>query len=98
MSEQTIPKKRTGRTGRPPGTLNKRTQEIARKVAATGLTPLEVMIEAMTLARDAGEIRDAATYANMAAPYIHPKLSSVTATTQMQGSMQITLIDEFRQE
>jgi hypothetical protein len=92
---QTIGQKRKGR---PPGTLNKRTQAIADAVAATGLTPLEVIIEAMNMARNAGEMKDAATYANMAAPYIHPRLSAVTATTQMQGSMQITLIDEFRQE
>ena len=33
--------------GRKPGTLNKRTQAIAAIVAATGKSPLEVMVEAM---------------------------------------------------
>jgi hypothetical protein len=100
--ENRITKKRRGpkpgsppRGGRPKGAATLRTREIADKAAAEGVTPLEVMLEAMRDARDAKNLKDAATYANMAAPYMHPRLSSVTATTQVQGSMQITLIDEF---
>lgn len=46
--------KRAG-AGRKPGALTQRTREIAEKTAATGLTPLEVMVKAM---READERAD----------------------------------------
>lgn len=75
-----------------------RTREIADKAAASGITPLEVMLEAMNEARLLGEMAKAATYANMAAPYIHPRLSAVTSTAQVTGTMQVQLVDEFQDD
>lgn len=63
--------------GRKPGTANTKTREIADKAAAEGITPLEVMLEAMNSFREAGDIEKAAGFAKDAAPYIHAKLSSV---------------------
>lgn len=63
--------------GRKPGSATKKTRDIADKAAATGLTPLEVMLEAMNALREAGDLERAAGVAKDAAPYIHPKLSSV---------------------
>lgn len=61
--------------GRPLGAATKKTREIANAAAASGITPLEYMI---------GVMRDASTdlavrldAAKSAAPYIHPRLSSV---------------------
>lgn len=76
-------KKSTGRggrrpgAGRKPGAVTKKTREIAEKVAESGLTPLEVMIDAMLFLRDAGEREKAASIAKDAAPYVHARLSSV---------------------
>jgi Family of unknown function (DUF5681) len=63
--------------GRPKGSLTKRTREIAEAVLADGVTPLEAMLQAMRTAYDAEDWNNAAKYAAMAAPYIHPKLASI---------------------
>jgi hypothetical protein len=44
-----------------------------------GTTPLEVMLEAMRAAYAEGGAKAAMPYAKEAAPYLHPKLSSVEA-------------------
>lgn len=66
--------KRAG-AGRKKGALTKRTQEVAAQALADGLTPLDYMLQVM---RDPAEDRavrlDAA---KAAAPYVHPRLSSV---------------------
>lgn len=66
--------KRPG-AGRKPGVPNKRTAETQEAVEKSGLTPLEYMLSVM---RDVGqdEQRRLAA-ANMAAPYVHAKLSSI---------------------
>ena len=62
-------------SGRKPGAATKKTREIADAAAAEGLTPLEYMLEVM---RDVGgERRERLAAAIAAAPFIHPKLSSV---------------------
>jgi len=66
--------------GRPAGAANKKTREIADRAAEQGVTPLEVMIEAM---RDAYAKEGAAAafmYAKDAAPYMHAKLASTEMT------------------
>jgi hypothetical protein len=82
-------------SGRKPGEANKRSQEIAAKAQVEGITPLEVMLAAMRAAQEAGNAREAAFYANMAAPYMHARLSSINATAQVQGSMQVRIVSEF---
>ena len=64
--------------GRKPGTKNKNIEAKEAAIAASGLTPLEYMLEIL---RDEGNDKktrmDAAT---SAAPYCHAKLVSTTAT------------------
>lgn len=66
--------KRPG-AGRKAGVPNKRTAEIQQAVEESGLTPLEYMLQVM---RDVGqdEFRRLQA-ANMAAPYVHARLSTV---------------------
>jgi|SRR5690242_13928451 len=69
--------------GRPVGSKNQRTQEIARAAADAGITPIEVMLGAMRELWAVGTPeakRDAAEIAKDAAPYIHPRLASIDQT------------------
>ncbi len=68
--------KRPG-AGRKLGAATKRTRGIADRLAQTGPTPLEVMLEAMQEYYDARDYDRAAYFAEKAAPYLHPRLSSV---------------------
>lgn len=63
--------------GRKPGSTTKKTREIADRAAQLGITPLEVMLEAMNSLRNSGELEKAASIAKDAAPYMHPRLSAV---------------------
>lgn len=69
--------------GRPLGSKNRRTQEIARLAAEAGITPIEVMLGAMRDLWAEGTPaakREAAEIAKDAAPYIHPRLASIDKT------------------
>jgi hypothetical protein len=68
--------KRPG-AGRPKGSATKKTRAIANAAAAEGITPLEVMLEAMRAHHEAGRLDEAAAVAKDAAPYIHPRLASI---------------------
>jgi hypothetical protein len=69
--------KREG-SGRRKGSLNRKTQAIAKDMVASGaLTPLEVMIKAMTIHVKARRWDQAAAIAKDAAPYIHPRLAAM---------------------
>jgi hypothetical protein len=75
--------------GRQKGTPNKRKAECDAKFAeaagqaTTGLSPLEiasmmplpVMLLAMRLELECGQLRSAASIAEKAAPYVHPKMA-----------------------
>ena len=63
--------------GRPKGAASRKTREIANKAMAEGITPLEVMLEAMREQYEAGNKIAAAQLAKDAAPYIHPRLQQV---------------------
>lgn len=64
--------------GRKPGAINKATAEARAKAEATGVMPLDFMLERM---RDAeAPIADRMDMAKAAAPYVHAKLSSIEAT------------------
>lgn len=71
-----------GRTGRKPGSLNLKTRAIATKAAEEGITPLEVMLEAMCHFRGQGNLAEASRIARDAAPYMHPRLASITHGTR----------------
>lgn len=50
---------------------------IAMQALAEGISPLDVMLGAMREAWERGDKKDAALFAEKAAPYVHPKLASV---------------------
>lgn len=62
--------------GRKPGAASRKTRDIADRAVAGGITPLEVMLQAMMSHYNAGNLDEAALKAKDAAPYVHPKLSS----------------------
>ena len=76
--------KRPG-AGRPKGAATQRTREIADRVAAEGVLPLEYMLGVM---RDpAAEPSRRDDMAKAAAPYLHPRLSSTDARIDGQLSL-----------
>jgi hypothetical protein len=60
--------------GRPPGSANKRTRAIADAIAMQGITPLDYLVTVMRSNPGTPEALDAA---KAAAPYMHPRLTSV---------------------
>lgn len=75
--------------GRRAGVPNKRTAELQAEVEASGITPLDFMLKIM---RD--ENADEAKRidcAKAAAPYVHAKLSSVDATVDLEGALNIII-------
>ncbi len=69
------------RGGRKKGIPNRASISRQAKVAAEGVTPLDVMLRAMREHFEAKRFDEAAAFAKDAAPYVHPKL----ATTTLQG-------------
>lgn len=65
--------------GRKPGSVTRKTREIAERAAAEGVTPLEVMLADMRQKLAAGDLHAAAERARDCAPYLHPRLSSISA-------------------
>ena len=84
-----MPRPKTG--GRKRGTPNKKTVELQREIAKTGLTPLEVMVRRMRWHSQQADLavkrkdyadaerhmKEANEAASQAAPYLHAKLSAV---------------------
>ena len=67
-------------SGRPKGGLNRLSHDIAMAVARDGISPVEVMIRAMRLAWEAGDIPTAVEYACKAAPYTSPRVMHIEMT------------------
>lgn len=90
-------------SGRKPGSANKKTREIADRAAAEGVTPLEYMLgilrseppaeasPAQLMAWEAMRFEAA----KHAAPYMHPRLTSVDATSRVSSTMQVKIVSEF---
>ena len=71
--------------GRPSGSKNQRSAEVARQATEAGLTPIEVMLSAMRELWEEGTSeskREAARIAKDAAPYVHPRLASIDQTVR----------------
>jgi hypothetical protein len=81
--------------GRKPGSATRKTREIADKAAQSGITPLEVMLEAMMSLRSSGELEKAAGVAKDAAPYVHPRLAAIEHTGADGGAIDHSLTVEF---
>ena len=80
--------------GRQKGTRNKATiakeqhrAEIVEKACASGITPLEYMLEVMRTSKD---VKRRDEMAAAAAPYVHPRLNAVTAQVEQNTTMTIT--------
>jgi hypothetical protein len=76
--------KRLG-AGRPPGSKNRKAADIAQEAVEAGITPIEVMLNAMRELWDEGTSeakREAAKIAKDAAPYVHPRLASIDQTVK----------------
>ncbi|WP_117196403.1 hypothetical protein [Rhizobium terrae] len=72
--------------GRKRGAPNKATQERQRKVAESGITPLDYMLQVMRDSKADSGRRD--EMAKAAAPYVHPKLASMQHTGRGGGPIQ----------
>lgn len=73
--------------GRPPGSANRKTREIADRAVQEGVTPLEFLLGVMRA--EVNEPRDRMAAAIAAAPYIHPKLASVEMTGKDEGPIEM---------
>ena len=88
--------KREG-AGRKLGSTTKKTREIAEKALEQGITPLEVMLGAMREAYERADMKEAATFAKDAAPYVHPRLAAVEHAGKgggpIQHSVEVVFVD-----
>ena len=66
--------------GRKKGTRDGARTEVAKQIALTGRTPLEVMMEAMGHYQEVGDRERAVSIARLAAPYMHARLHAVAGT------------------
>ncbi len=74
--------------GRKKGSCTKKTRELAEKAIEAGMSPLEYLLEVM---RDVSQDqKDRIDAAKSAAPYIHPKLSSVVVDGDMSLSGELS--------
>lgn len=80
-------------SGRKPGSPNKKTAALQQAVTESGLTPLDYMLS--VLRNEAGEPRERLNAANMAAPYIHAKLSSVELSGRDGGDIGVKINVNF---
>jgi hypothetical protein len=71
--------------GRPKGSRNKFSKLQAERAYATGETPLEYMLAVMRNPRASSRRRD--EMARAAAPYVHPKLQAILASTSVPDRM-----------
>ena len=80
--------------GRPVGSKNQRSAEIARAAAESGITPIEVMLGTMrelwALGTPEAKLQ-AAEIAKDAAPYIHPRPASIDQTIKEDRPFAILL-------
>lgn len=80
--------KREG-AGRPPGSLNKRTREIAEAALQSGQSPLEFALQVM---RDEGrDIRIRLEACKAAMPHMHPRLAAVEHSDADEGRMVVII-------
>lgn len=74
--------------GRKPGGSNAKTRELAMRVAAEGITPIEVMVNTMRELWLSGDKVAASAIAKDAAPYMHPRLQSTEARVTSDVTIQ----------
>ena len=79
--------------GRKPGSVTRRTREIAEQAAVQGITPLEFLLQAMR--DESREFPVRLDAAKAAAPYVHAKLAAVEVTGKDGGPVDHSLTVEF---
>lgn len=84
--------KREG-AGRRAGSASEKTRDIANRAASEGITPLEFMLQVMR--DESAERAERLDMAKAAAPYIHPKLTSVEMNANVAMSHEAAL-DELK--
>lgn len=77
------------RGGRIKGVPNKRTAAKAAEIEASGLTPLDFMLNVMRDENHEMGLRFDA--AKAAAPYVHARLSSIDAKVDLEGKLVIQI-------
>jgi hypothetical protein len=87
--------KRTG-AGRKKGAATKKSQAIAAKACAEGITPLEVMLAAMRHHYEQQDLDRAAEFAKDAAPYCHPRLAPKEVQSKEEVDVDAFIIEELR--
>jgi hypothetical protein len=75
--------------GRQKGVPNKRTAAKVAEVEASGLTPLDFMLNVMRDKEQAMDLRFDA--AKAAAPYVHARLSAIDAKVDVEGQLVIQI-------
>jgi hypothetical protein len=78
--------------GRSKGTPNRASTAKAVAIAASGLTPLDYMLQVMRDESNTQDVRIDA--ANKAAPYVHPKLASVEHSGPGGGPIEVANISD----
>jgi hypothetical protein len=76
--------------GRQKGTPNKITVEREQEIAASGLTPLDWMLSVLRDPTQDNARRD--EMAKSAAPYVHPRLSSIQAQHDMSEALRAWMV------
>src|SRR5262249_5914097 len=79
--------------GRKKGSATRKTKELADRAAREGITPLELMLQAMRLHYQKGEWDAAAAIAKVVGPYVHPRLGSLTVNGEEERP--IRLVEEI---
>jgi len=81
-------------SGRKKNSPNKRTKAIAEKAAEQGITPLEVMVQAMREVYDKDGAPAAVPFAKECAPYMHPKISNIELTGKNGGPVEYSNLSD----
>lgn len=93
-----IPSKTKGgariNSGRKPGSPNKKTAEVQKRIAETGITPLDYLL--MVMRDPGGEPKERINAAVAAAPYVHAKLSAIdlSGSVKLGVTIMATPLDE----
>lgn len=92
--------KRPG-AGRKKGSVTKATiyrQEMQARAVADGISPLDVMITAMRRAWESGDVKEAVSHAEKAAPYVHNRLAAVDHTSAGKELEALTVLSSVPRE
>jgi len=80
--------------GRPKGAASKKSQAIAAAALDEGISPLEVMLNAMRSYASQKDWEKAAFFAKDAAPYVHPRLAAIEHTGKDGKPIEVTDVSE----